>query len=189
MPENKVKFGLKNAYYSVITSGDDGAVTYATPVAIPGSVNLSLTAQGDNTEFYADNVLYYTTAANTGYQGDLEVAIIPNSFRTDILKETLDATSKVLFENASVEPKHFALLFEFSGDQNSIRHVIYDCTVTRPSVTSQTTTNTREPVTETMTITAVPRADGIVKASTTSETPSETYNGWFTSVLVPVSGD
>ena len=185
MAENKVKFGLKNVYYSLITEGENGAVTYGTPKRILGGVSMSLAAQGENSEFYADDILFYATAANTGYQGDLEVARIPQSFRQDVLKEVLDETSGVLFENAAAEPAHFALLFEFNGDQHAVRHVMYDCTVTRPSVASQTTTNVKEPNTDTMTITAVPRADGIVKGSTTDTTPAATYNGWFTSVVVP----
>ena len=185
MAENKVKFGLTNVYYALITEGANGEVTYGTPKRLLGGVNLSLAAQGESSEFYADNILFYATAANTGYQGDLEVARIPQSFRQDVLKEILDAETGVLYENAAAEPAHFVLLFQFDGDVHAVRHVLYDCTVTRPSVASKTTTNVKEPTTDTMQITAVPRTDGIVKGSTTDKTPAATYNGWFTEVVTP----
>ena len=114
--ENKVKYGLKNVHYAVITPGEDGAVTYGTPVHIPGAVNLSLQAQGDETKFYAEDVAYYVTTANDGYSGDLEIAVIPDAFRKDVLKEAEDETDKVLVERSNVETARFALLFEFSGD-------------------------------------------------------------------------
>lgn len=183
--ENKVKFGLKNVHYAMITQGEDGSITYGTPVAIPGAVNLSLAAQGESAEFYADDILYYATAANTGYQGDLEIARIPDSFRIDVLKEIKDPETGILYENAAAEPAPFALLFEFSGDKNATKHVMYHNTVTRPNVASGTTTNVKEPATDTMTLTAVPRADGIVKCSTTFSTPDATLANWYKAVNVP----
>ena len=125
---NKVKFGLKNCHYAKATiDPDTNAVTFGTPVAIPGAVNLSLDPEGDTEPFYADDMVYYTTVANNGYSGDLEIALIPDSFRKDILKETEDANG-VLVEDSTVEPEHFALLFEFSGDKKKIRH----CSITVP---------------------------------------------------------
>lgn len=185
MAENKVKFGLKNVHYALITTADDGTITFGTPKPIPGAVNMSLAAQGENTEFYADDILFYATAANTGYQGGLEIARVPQSFKVDVLREQLDQESGVLFENASLEPAPFALLFEFNGDVHATRHVLYSCTTSRPGVNGATTTRTKEPQTDTMTITAAPRADGIVKASTTPNTKPETYANWYKSVLVP----
>ena len=181
-PKNKVKYGLKNVYYAVHQVGEDGAITFAAPVAIPGAVHLNLTAQGEITKFYADNMAYYVSATNDGYQGDLEIALIPESFHKDVLKEELDETDQVLTELSNVETAGFALLFEFNGDIHGVRHVLYNCTVTRPNVASSTTSNTKEPSTDTMTITAAPLADGRVKVRTTADTPEETYNNWFQSV-------
>ena len=182
---NKVKFGLKNVHYALLTTGEAGEITYATPVPIPGAVNLNLPPQGDTTTFYADNTAYYVAVANNGYQGDLEIALIPDSFSKDVLKETLDETDKVMVENANVETAPFALLFEFAGDQHAVRHVLYNCTAARPNVSGATTTNTKEPTTASLTVTTAPLSDGKVKAKTTAETPEAIYNGWYKSVWQP----
>lgn len=180
---NKVQFGLKNCHYAVATFSGT-SVTYGTPKAIPGGVNLNLTAQSDNTKFYADDRLYYATVSNTGYEGDLEVAKIPDAFFTDVLGYTLQNTSKVLAEDATVEPKHFALLFEIDGDANEEKYVLYDCVAARPAVASGTVQATKEPVTQSMSITAAPLADGITLRRTTADTTSTVKEGWYTSVFV-----
>lgn len=185
---NKVKFGIKNCYYAVATIASNGSATYGTPVALPGAVSLSLDAQGENTPFYADNIVYYTDVANSGYEGDLELALIPDAFKKDVLGFAEDAND-VLYEDADAPVVQFALLFEFSGDKHNKRHVMYNCTASRPSVGSTTKTESTEPQTETITITATSVYNAtlqknIVKASVT---PTETtqYNGWLTAVYQP----
>ena len=103
---DKVKFGISNVHYAVLES--DGG-SYGTPVAIPGAVSLSMEPSGDTTPFYADNIQYFVAVANSGYTGDLEVAVFPDSFLKDIFGYTQDTTSKVMIENANVQPKSFAL--------------------------------------------------------------------------------
>lgn len=151
---NKVKYGLKNVHYAVL-SEVGGVITYGTPKAILGAVNLSVDATGDASPFFADDSKYYNTYNNTGYEGDIEFALIPDDFKTDIFHYVAD-TNGVVFEDAEAEPERFALLFEFSGDANHTRHVLYDCTCSRPSLSSATTTETKEPQTETLSITASP---------------------------------
>ena len=150
-------------------------------------MSISLDASGEITPFYADGMVYYQTSSNTGYEGDLEMALIPDSFRIDILKEQKDSKG-VLIENANVETAKFALLFEFDGDQKSVRHVLYNCTATRPSVEGETTEDTKEPTTETLSISAAPLADGKVKAKTGADTEETTYTQWYDSVYVPADG-
>jgi len=179
---NKVKFGLKNCHYAKATlDPDTNTVTFGTPVRIPGAVNLSLDPEGDNEPFYADDMVYYMTSANNGYSGDLEITLLPDSFRKDILMETEDANG-VLVEDSNVETEHFALLFEFSGDKRKIRHCLYYCSAARPTIEGKTTEDSKEVQTETLEITASPLPSGLVKVKTGANTTDAVYNAWYSSV-------
>ena len=181
---NKVKYNLKNAHYALLTIGEDGAVSYGNPTAIPGSVSTSLDANGEPENFYADGTAYYVINNNMGYEGDLELALIPESFRTEVLMEALDDNG-VLIENAQVELASFALLFEFDGDKKHIRHVLYNCAASRPGIEGKTNEDSREVQTETLTIKATPLASGIVKAKTGNTTDTTVYNDWYKAVYMP----
>ena len=78
--KNKVRFGLKNAHYAKATFDEDGNVTYAKPVRLPGAVSLSMDPEGENENFYADDIVYFVINNNAGYEGDLELALIPEEF-------------------------------------------------------------------------------------------------------------
>ena len=183
--KSKVKYNLKNVHTAVLTKGDDGTFTYATPVAIPGAVSLSLDAEGDSSPFYADGIVYFRSTANNGYSGDLEIALVPEWFRTDILQEKKDSNGVLIERSDVTESVYFALLFEFDGDVNAIRHVLYNCTASRPSIESQTKESSIEPGTETLALTADPREDGLVKSRTGDDTSTATYNNWYKNVYVP----
>ena len=171
---NKVKFGLKNCHYAKATFDEDGSVTYAKPVRIPGAVSLSMDA----------NIAYYVVNNSSGYEGDLEIALIPESFLTEIMHEELDGNG-VLAENANVELEHFAFLFEFDGDQRHIRHVLYNCVASRPSIEGETNEDSKEVKTDTLNLQATPLANGYVKAKTGTTTTDEVYNKWYEAVYEP----
>lgn len=186
--KNKVKYNLKNAHYAMLSIGENGAVSYGTPTAMPGSVSISLDANGEPENFYADGEAYYVINNNMGYNGDLELAMIPESFRTDALKEQLDDKG-VLIENAQVELAAFALLFEFDGDQRHIRHVLYNCSASRPGIEGKTNEESREVQTEKLTIKAAPLANGMVKAKTGDTTDATVYNDWYKAVYMPAAAE
>ena len=84
------------------------------------------------------------------------------------------------------ETEKFALLFEFEGDEHGIRHVLYNCSASRPSIESETKEDTIEPGTEKLSLTADPREDGLVKSRTGDNTESTVYENWYKSVYIPV---
>lgn len=182
---NKVKYNLKNVHAAKLTKGNDGTFTYATPRAIPGAVSISLEAEGESSPFYADGIVYFRSTSNNGYSGDLEIALIHEWFRTEILQEAKDANGVLVERSDITQSVYFALLFEFDGDVNAIRHVLYNCAASRPSIESETKEETIEPGTETLSLTADPREDGLVKSRTGDDTSAETYAGWYSAVYVP----
>ena len=185
LKKNKVKFGLNMVHYAKITSwSDDGVPTFATPVRIPGAVSLSIDANGEASNFYADNGVYYVINNNAGYTGDLEIALIPTDFATSILGEILDSKG-VLVERNDGELAQFALLFEFSGDKNKIRHVLYCCSASRPASESSTTEESTEVKTEKLSLKASALPSGLVKSKTCESTDEATYNGWYGAVYIP----
>lgn len=188
---NKIKYGLKNVYFAVATIANDNTATYGTPVAFPGAVSISLDPEGEAEPFYADNVQYWIGNGNNGYSGDLEMARIIDAFKTDILGYIEDSHG-VIIEDANAETVHFALMFQFEGDQKATRHVLYNCTATRAGTEGETKGESIEPGTETVTITATSIYNSalgtdIVKAELTDGVYETGYNSWFTTVYQPAA--
>ncbi len=182
--KNKVKYNLCNVHYATVTLDQSGNPEFGTPVPMPGAVSLSLDANGEPSNFYADGYAYFTINNNMGYTGDLELAMVPESFRKDVLHESLDSNS-VLVENANTTTGNFALLFEFDGDIRKIRHVLYYCSASRPNIESQTNEEQIEVKTEKVSIKAAPLNNGLVKAKTGDDTTDSVYQGWYNEVYLP----
>lgn len=185
--QNKIKYGLKKVHYAVQTETVTEGVTtisYGAFKPVPGAVNMTNAPVGETVEFYADDVVYYSENTNDGYDGNIEMALVPDSFRVDVFGDTLDDNG-ALIENKDANPKKIALAFEFDGDKNETRHVLYSVSVARPNIDSSTRTNTKTPATESMAYQARPRVDnGNIKAKVTKGTAG--YDDFFDSVYEPV---
>ena len=184
----KVKYGLKNCYYALATIGADGTATYGSPVRLPGAVSLTMDPAGEQTNFYADDSVYFSVGGANGYTGTLEIAMIPDAFRENCLGEVKQ--DGVYIETGVGSSQAFALLFEFQSDENAIKHVLYNVTASRPSITGQTKGETVEVQTDTLNLTASTVFNAalnkdIVKARVADD-QAAAYSSWYTTVYQPV---
>lgn len=193
MAANRVKFGLKNVHYAIVTetlNPGDGTITstYGAVKAWPGAVNLTIDAAGsDDTNFDADDGIYYVIAGrNNGYTGTFESAIIPEDVEVDVLGHALDDNG-VIVENKDDIRKYIAFMFEVNGDAEARRYLFYRCMLNRNSVNASTiTSDGATPQTDTVNITIAPRPDdGLVKTKTGASVDSTVYNNWFNGVYIP----
>ena len=194
MASNKVKYGLKNVHYALVTEtvGSDGTTTssYGSLKALAGAVSLSLDANDDKSVFRADNEDYFVSYGEGGYEGSLEVARVNENFLKDVLGYAED-DDKILVESSAAfkTVNYFALVFEFDGDQRETKHCLYKCSASRSSIASQTTGEggTIDPQTETLNLTAVPRADAdkYIHLQTQESTTTAVVEAWYTAVPVP----
>lgn len=178
--ENKVKFGLSNVHYALLTTDSGDKSVYSEAVAIPGAVNLTAAPQGSTSNFYADNIAYYVTSANSGYQITLEVAKLPDKFVEDCLGIKVDAEDHVMTEYTTAEPKAFALMFQTEGNETPTYVCYYNCVATRPNDDAATIADAKTPATDSITITVSPLSNGLLKAKTTYEAEEKITKAWFT---------
>lgn len=177
MAENKVRYGLTNVHVAVIEEVKDDKEVYGEFKRMRGAVNLNLEPVGDQTPFYADNMAFHVFTSNAGYNGTLEIAEIPEFFLEEILGE--QKIDGVLVESIKQKGKSFALAFEFDGDKKATRHVLYNCTASRPNISGATTAEAVEAQTSELTFTGAPNAEGIVRAKTGAETDNAIYDAWY----------
>ena len=196
MAENKVHFGLKNAYYAPLTETTDpqtGVVTttYGDWKKWPGAVSIGLENNASQEDFYADDGVYYVTSSASSYEGDSESASVPNSFKKDIFGDIEDKNGAIV-EVKNAVTKYFAFGYETSGDVGGQRTVFYKCSASRPEASSATTEDGTEVQTQTVTIKAIGRADevtldgeacNLIQATLTKGQTG--YNTFFDSVYTP----
>lgn len=180
---NKVKYGLSNVHYVLVTE-TDGVITYGSIKRLPGAVALALKPKGEQIQFFADDTLYYSEEVNQGYEGDLELSIVPDYFKIEVLGFEEDSNG-VIFENSNSKKKTIALLYEFDGDKNKTRRINYNVSVSRPEAGSKSKGNKAEVETETLGIIISPAKDtGMVQAKINQGT--KIYDDWYKAVYLPV---
>lgn len=180
---NKVKFGLSNVHIAPIKSISNTAITYDTPFALPGAVDLTLDPEGEAAEFFGDNTKYFSEYANQGYSGSLEIALINDAFRTKIMGETTDSNGAMI-ESADDTFTDFALGFQINGDKSNRKYWFYNISAQRPSTSSATMEKSKKPTTDKFNITATARiTDNKIKVFLEeTEENATAYAGFFDEV-------
>lgn len=198
MADNKVHFGLKNAYYfpmTEVTNPETGEVTtsYGAPKKWPGAVSIGLENNASQEDFYADDGVYYVTSSASSYEGDFESASVPRSFKKDIYGWLEDANG-ALIETKDAQTRYFAFAFETSGDVGGQRTVFYKCSASIPEASSATLEDGTEVQTQTVTIKAIGRADNITLGGESRQLIQATlnkgdagYDTFFSAPYVPAS--
>lgn len=181
----KLQFGLENVH---VAFRDSDTGNYEKPIHVPGAVNLSLSAEGDSTPFYADNIAYFTLTSNNGYSGDLEMALVPENVLALMLGWETDSNG-MLIELTNGVQREFALMYEVEGNKNNKRYIFYSCKASRPTEDHSTNTETKEPNTQTLTLKVLPTTIGAKKAVKgvleLSVTNEAVYNAFFDEVIIP----
>lgn len=176
---NKVKFNIHDVHYAPITAISGTTVTFGTITALAGAKAISLEPNNDDNEiFYADGQEYYVQSGATGYEGELEVALIPDDFRKVIYGESED-TSHDIWESINDDAKKFALGFAIDGDDSTTYFWYQNCSATKPSVASETNEDKKTIGTDKVTIKCSPNPSGYIRVKSGS---SSTTTNWFSSV-------
>lgn len=174
----KVQFGISNVHYAIKTS-----TGYSAPVLMEGADTMTINNDGGgNDTIYKDNVKYYTRSSVNGKTGELQMAMFPESFLTDVLGQTAE-TGGGISEGPSDVGKEFALMWQIEGDEGGRRVVWFCCTSTVPTRTDTTITDSITEGMESVTITATPtEINGVKKTQYSCVTGDGNYANFFSAV-------
>lgn len=181
----RIRYGISNVYYSTLTYSGSTEV-YVTPVALPGAKSISLDAQSEALDEYADNTTWFHLDTNNGYTGTLEFedTAAADTFLQAVLNWTKDNGTGVVTEKSTDKPVEFALLgqFELAGDTDTAkRFKLVRCVAARPQLAGQTKESNITVNTNSVNLTCMPRlSDSVVKLTCTSS--ASAYSTWFTTM-------
>lgn len=183
---NKVNWGLAASAWGKITVDANGNDVYGAPIMFLGDRQVNFSPAGDLVKVFADGTVIYVGRENSGYTGSLELTNMDDDFAEWALSESVDQKN-VQYETKEPVVNRIYLLWEWVQDTKNTRHIMYNVTVSRTDLNA-TTANDNDTKTaqyQTVNLTAIPRADGIVKAKTRVDVDSTTYNNWFNTAYVP----
>lgn len=180
---NKVLFGFSNLYVGTYSVADDGTVTLGTPYHQKGAVGFSPEESSDKSDFYADNIAYYSTYSGGTHEGDLTVAMFDDEFKTKFLGYTVLADGGLANVKGAIKPNIY-IAFEVDGDAEKRRVIMYNGTLGSITREYATTEEAKEPQTETLPVTIT--GDNATGISMVTYRPSDSgYANLFTNPPVP----
>lgn len=161
---NKVEFGISNLHIGTYSVATDGTVTLGTPYHQAGAVGFSPEASDDKTDFYADNMAYWSNYNSGPTEGDIEVALFDDTFKSQYLGYRSFSGGGLAEVKNPVKPSVY-LMFEIDGDAEKRRVIYYNASLGSIKREYHTTEESKEPVTETLPVSVTgDNGSGIVRA-------------------------
>jgi len=149
---NKVEFGISQLHVGTYTVGENNAVTLGTPYHQKGAVSFSPEESSEQNNFYADNIVYWSGYSGGSIEGDLEVAMFDDDFKTQFLGyRTLTNGGLANVKNATKPNVYIA--FQVEGDAENRRVILYNCALGAITREYNTIEDSKEPATETLAVT------------------------------------
>ena len=182
---NKVEFGISQLHVGTYTVGENNAVTLGTPYHQKGAVSFSPEESSEQNNSYADNIVYWSGYSGGSIEGDLEVAMFDDEFKTQFLGyRTLTNGGLANVKNATKPNVYIA--FQVEGDQESRRCIMYNCSLGGITREYNTTEDTIEPATETIAVTVAGDNNSGISMVSYSQTSSG-YSTLFTNPPAPTT--
>ena len=180
---NKVEFGISQLHVGTYTVDDQGAATLGTPYHQKGAVSFSPEENSEQNTFYADNIAYWSGYSGGSIEGDLEVAMFDDSFKTQFLGYATLTNGGIANVKNATKPNVY-IAFQVEGDAESRRVILYNCSLGAIKREYNTTEENKEPATETLGVTCIgDNATGVTMAVLK---PDDTgYNTLFTAPTAP----
>lgn len=182
---NKVEFGISNLYVGTYTVATDGTVTMGSPYHQAGAVSFSPDENSDKTDFYADNVIYWSGYSGGTFEGDLEVAKFDDTFKKNFLGYIEKGDGGLAVVKNATRPNVW-IAFQVEGDAESRRCIMYNCALGGINREYATIEESKEPATETIAVTVA--GDNATGISMVSYNQTATgYSTLFTNPPAPTT--
>lgn len=180
---NKVEFGISQLHVGTYTVDENDNVTLGSPYHQKGAVSFSPEEQSELNTFYADNISYWSSYSGGSFEGDLEVAMFDDTFKTKFLgyKQTTDGGLAVV-KNTKKPSVYIA--FQVEGDAESRRVIMFNAQFGGITREFSTVEENIEPVTETCPVTIT--GDLVSGVSMASYKPGDAgYDDLFSNPAAP----
>lgn len=149
---NKVEFGISQLHVGTFTVDDNGDVTLGTPYHQKGAVSFSPEEQSEKSDFYADNIAYWSAYSGGSFEGDLTVARFDDKFKTDFLGFKATADGGLAQIKNPIKPDVY-IAFQVEGDKEARRVLFLNCQLGAITREFATTEEQIEPATEALAVT------------------------------------
>lgn len=180
---NKVEFGISELHVGTYTD-NNGTVTLGTPYHQAGAVSFSPEEQNEQNVFYADNIAYWSGYSGGTIEGDLEVAMFDDDFKTQFLGYKALTGGGLALVKGATKPNVY-VAFQVEGDAESRRVILYNCSLGGISREYNTIEENKEPTTETIPVTCTgDNASGVTMA--VYKPADQGYSTLFTAPTAPV---